>query len=424
MLSELYNLNMERAVLSAMLFDSILIESSQLKEEDLYLPFHKNIFNLMKKLHKEGKPIEDDFLKKELELINQFNEYNFIELLSATPITKILFYEDTLIELSNKRKLFNLQEHIKENITTLSSTQIQALLVDNNSINLPQSGLPPLYELENIEPKIPEFWTESFLPIPKREITLLSAGGGSGKSFLVLLEALMLSHTHSLKVFAWFSEDEIGITSHRARMLKHLYPQLSNISITIAGKETSPKAFVRKERGVYQATDFFYQLKSYLKHFDVIILDPLIAFFGEDENSNTEASFFLGLLNEWCVKENKSIIVIHHHNKEDKFRGASAFVNSVRMHYSLKKIEDNEEERILNMEKTNHWKGKKEFHIQLFGQMPIPKNYISKQEIEEIEKDSSWNKTFDITIEKKEIKTENSIIEKEMLKKKGFNFEK
>ena len=423
MISQLYNLNIERAVLSALFFEPTLLTSSQLKENDFYLPFHQNFFISMKKLDKEGKPIEDEFLKKELESINQFDEYKFIELLSANPITQISFYEEALIELSNKRKLFNLQEHIKENITTLSSTQIQALLINDNTISLPQSGLPPLYELENIEPKMPEFWTESFLPIPKREITLISADGGSGKSFLVLLEALMLSHTHSLKVFAWFSEDEIGITSHRARMLKHLYPELSNTSITIAGKETSPKAFVRKERGAYQATDFFYQLKSYLKHFDIIVLDPLIAFFGEDENSNTEASFFLGLLNEWCVKENKSIIVIHHHNKEDKFRGASAFVNSVRMHYSLKKIEDNEEERILKMEKTNHWKGKKEFYIKLFGEKPIIKNYITKQEIEAIEKHSSWNKTFDITIEEESEELDELKEERKKLLIEGFNFE-
>ena len=423
MISELYNSNVERAVLSSLFFDPNLIGITQLKKDDFYLPFHQNFFNIMKKLYKEEKPIEDEFLKKELESINQFDEYKFIELLSANPISKISFYEEALIELSNKRKLFNLQEHIKENITTLSSTQIQALLINDNTISLPQSGLPPLYELENIEPKMPEFWTESFLPIPKREITLISADGGSGKSFLVLLEALMLTHTHSLKVFAWFSEDEIGITSHRARMLKHLYHELSNTSITIAGKETSPKAFVRKERGTYQATDFFYQLKSYLKHFDVIILDPLVAFFGEDENSNTEASFFLGLLNEWCVKENKSIIVIHHHNKEDKFRGASAFVNSVRMHYSLKKIEDNEEERILKMEKTNHWKGKKEFHIRLFGEKPIIKNYITKQEIEEIEKNYHCNKIFDITIEEESVDFNELKKELKKLSIEGFNFE-
>jgi len=39
MISELYNLNFERAVLSALFFDPVLLETTQLKIDDFYLHY-------------------------------------------------------------------------------------------------------------------------------------------------------------------------------------------------------------------------------------------------------------------------------------------------------------------------------------------------------------------------------------------------
>ncbi len=421
----LHNTNIERAILSAIVYEPEKLENIKLKADDFYLPFNQNFFKAIQKLQKEEKPVEEEFIKNELIASKKFDEVQMLDLLSANPISNIEAYQDNLIELSNKRKIIYECQYIKENIDVLSSSEMQARLTNDDIIMTVTTGLPPIHDLREVEPKMPEFWIKDFLPIPKREITLLSAGGGSGKSFATLLTGLQLNYKHNLRVYGWFSEDEVGVTAHRARMLKHLYPELNNSSMSIGGKEISPKSFVMKDKGGYRATEFFYMLKKHLKDFDVIIIDPLIAFFGEDENSNTEATFFLGLLNEWCVKEDKSIIVIHHHNKEDKFRGASSFVNSVRMHYSLSKFENNEEDRKLFMEKTNHWKGDKEFRIKLFAgeygtnaKAPVEVVYednVAKRNI-------GNEDTLDITIVKKKEKTKEETQLKEHATKEGVIF--
>ncbi len=40
----------------------------------------------------------------------------------------------------------------------------------------------------------------------------------------------------------------------------------------------------------------FELMKQQLKDFSLIVIDPLIAFFGADENSNADARFFMSLL--------------------------------------------------------------------------------------------------------------------------------
>ena len=52
----------------------------------------------------------------------------------------------------------------------------------------------------------------------------------------------------------------------------------------------------------------------------------------------------MSLLNKWCVDENKTIILTHHHSKasgtnKSSARGASAFIDACRMHYVIEKVE-------------------------------------------------------------------------------------
>ena len=97
----------------------------------------------------------------------------------------------------------------------------------------------------------------------------------------------------------------------------------------------------------------FYKLKNSLKDVEFIILDPLIAFFGGDENNNSQAREFMNLLTEWADKEDKAILVVHHNNKSTTggIRGASAFVDAVRLQYELIK-EDEKENANPNKETT------------------------------------------------------------------------
>lgn len=115
-MENLYNLNIERAVLSAIIFDSNIFEeiASRLKPEDFYHPFHQHLFRAMEKLSKKQLPIDEEFLRKELEKENNFDEVEMVEVLSANPITDTKAYIEEIKALSAKRSLITLATEIKK----------------------------------------------------------------------------------------------------------------------------------------------------------------------------------------------------------------------------------------------------------------------------------------------------------------------
>jgi len=115
-MEELYNLNVERAVLSAIIFDPEIYEevAAVLKPEDFYLPFHQHLFDSMEKLYNKDLPIDEEFLKNELSKLRKFDEVAMIEVLSANPITNTKAYVQEIKAYSNKRSLVTLATEIKK----------------------------------------------------------------------------------------------------------------------------------------------------------------------------------------------------------------------------------------------------------------------------------------------------------------------
>ncbi|WP_187647276.1 replicative DNA helicase [Nitrosophilus labii] len=114
--AHLYNLNIERAVLSSIIFDPELYEdiAAVLKPEDFYHPFHKNLFRAMEELFKEDQPIDEEFLKEKLSLKNQFDENEFLEVLAANPLSNTAAYVKEIKEKAIKRELIHLTTEIKK----------------------------------------------------------------------------------------------------------------------------------------------------------------------------------------------------------------------------------------------------------------------------------------------------------------------
>ena len=114
--SHLYNLNIERSVLSSILFDPTIYEdvAAVLKPSDFYHPFHQNIFAVMEELFREDQPIDEEFLKEKLELKNQFDENAFLEILAANPLTNTSAYVKEIKEKAVKRELVHLTTEIKK----------------------------------------------------------------------------------------------------------------------------------------------------------------------------------------------------------------------------------------------------------------------------------------------------------------------
>lgn len=379
--------NMEFSVLSSIIFDYTLMEDTILKPNDFSNPNLGKIFYIMQKLYKEGDPIDEDLIlnkvpKKEFEMFKDL----LLDIMILTPITNIKAHEKEIKEnakkialqtlLNNSKKL--LDEKTSKDILKTISKEIEALEDDYKT-----NSILNIKDLKDIEIENPKFLLEKILPIQENEINIFSANGGSGKSYLIAYLLLELAKIGK-KSFAWFSEDSLGVSKNRLVKLVNLHPQLEINNITIVGKDNQPLQFVERTNKKLEVNDKFEKLKKELKEYDIIVLDPLIAFYGGDENNNSEARYFMALLNKWCEDDKKTIILIHHNNKVDKegnssSRGASAFIDACRMQYSIHSNKDDDRYRIAKIEKTNHFSGNKEFKIKLFDTKIVFENLKEEQ---------------------------------------------
>ncbi|MCT7908142.1 replicative DNA helicase [Arcobacter lacus] len=114
-MDSVYSINIERAVLSSIFFNPEELEDilGILKPKDFYLPAHKKIFEIMVKLHDEGMPIDEDFIRNKVNS-KDVDDSILLEILSANPITNTLAYVREIKDSSVKRELASLATTIKK----------------------------------------------------------------------------------------------------------------------------------------------------------------------------------------------------------------------------------------------------------------------------------------------------------------------
>lgn len=188
-----------------------------------------------------------------------------------------------------------------------------------------------------------EFILNDFLPMPKNTITMLSSQGGMGKSFLSLSVAGKFIKESNQNVAAWFTEDEAPFVKDRYDKLIHsgLLEPINEKKLHLI--TTAPPQLARIERGVFVAN--YEELKNLRlwcsdREIKLLIIDPLLAFYGGDENNNAQARTFMQPFIEFCKNDNINILFIHHASKPSadspsKTRGAGAFVDAVRCAYEM-----------------------------------------------------------------------------------------
>ncbi|NWF66091.1 MAG: AAA family ATPase [Campylobacterales bacterium] len=359
---------MERGVLATIVFDNEIIKI--IKENVFKNSLYRNIFDVMKELYKNGYPLSEQTLMAKLD---SSYENVILDILSTNPIIQIKPIYETLLENYYKNYI---EYQLKKVISSEGSSFEKIRELENlvqKSKEFKTENVFDFVDFLSVKGKNPMFFLENVLPIQEHEINIISAPGGSGKSYVSLYLALQFIQLYRDKrCFLWLSEDEIGVSKKRANSLCKIHNFKLNNNITVAGKETRVFHFLNKNLIIH---DKFELMKNQLKNYDLIILDPLIAFYGADENSNAEARYFMSILNKWCVDDNKTIILIHHHNKasmgnKSNARGASAFIDACRMHYIIERIDGDNSSRKLVIDKTNHFEsGKKEYIIKLFDNM-------------------------------------------------------
>ena len=199
-MEELYNLNIERAVLSAIVFDPEIYEeiAAILKPEDFYLPFHQHLFSAMENLFEQELPIDEEFLRKELNKIDKFDEVAMIEVLSANPITNTKAYVQEIKDYSNKRSLITLATQIKK-LTIEDDLEVEQIMdrveqklyeitqesVSNDFKDSKQITVDTLNEIERLK----ELGNSKLIGVDTGFSNLNDKTSGFGKGDLVIIAA-------------------------------------------------------------------------------------------------------------------------------------------------------------------------------------------------------------------------------------------
>lgn len=386
MTDEHYNiLEYERTILSSIIFEPEHRDKlfEDLNKKDFSSVAHRDIFEACLNLEKRGLPIEDEFIKTELVKTGKWDEMAYIVAISVLPTDNIDAYKKVIKEYSRNKEYRLEMALVLDKTKELSIDEVNAQVkkladkfesegdISNSEFDISCSA--------DIIPTKAEFFYADDIPIQKNEVNLFSGAGGIGKSFLNLYLLARISKNHKKRVFGFFSEDPKGITANRIKILENLHEKLDFSSVFIGGKSSVVSSFVMRDRnGLPVESPYFGRFKKAMRDYEIILIDPLIAFFGLEENSNSEIRYYMNLLNKWCDDEDKTILMIHHHSKGGESRGASALIDAVRMHYEVgigevktdakeKPAESKNEYRYLKLLKRNHWSGKNDFKVKLFG---------------------------------------------------------
>lgn len=183
------------------------------------------------------------------------------------------------------------------------------------------TGLDVLNSPQNFEFIIDNFW-------PKNEPLLITGPGGSGKSVMTLQIAMdlvfppqkglldrfqVMSSEH--KVMFVQSENSLVGLKRRMEIIAKSYaipPNVVRDKLLFFGK----KGDVRSSGDINDD-----KLRHPLErihgqtNFDILILDPLISFHDQDENSNDAMRRFLDKFFDFCDKLKVTPLMIHHHGK-------------------------------------------------------------------------------------------------------------
>ncbi|MGB3750997.1 MAG: DnaB-like helicase C-terminal domain-containing protein, partial [Arcobacteraceae bacterium] len=213
-MDNIYSLNIERAVLSSILFDHEIIEDilGVLKPSDFYLPAHQKVFTAMEALNHADMPIDEDFIRKRVDS-KEVSDSILIEILSANPISNTMAYVREIKDGAVKRELTSLATSIKkltleENVSAQEAVDtvqndLYAITMDSASSDL--KDMPEVIDatrehIKKMQEKGTSYLTgqtTGFYGLDKKttgfnpgDLVIIAARPAMGKTALVLNTAL------------------------------------------------------------------------------------------------------------------------------------------------------------------------------------------------------------------------------------------
>ena len=147
-----YNLNIERALLSAVLFDGEVFEEIAFRviPADFYFPFHQKVFEAMGELNRNNKPIDENFLLSILSRTKDYDEVAMVDIIASTPLSSTSAYIDMLIEFSKKRSLKTLSFSIRKSLEEEGESSSNAYSLITKALDL-LDGKEPVTSLTRVE---------------------------------------------------------------------------------------------------------------------------------------------------------------------------------------------------------------------------------------------------------------------------------
>ena len=217
----LYNENFERSILSSIIFDPNKMEECQafgLQSNHFFIAFHQKLYSTIHDLYVSS-VVDDELIKRKMG--REFVESFMLQIMTANPVSNLEPYVKTLKEFSNMREANRLASKIIEGVNSEDGYPEVLKIINEGLQNLEHNtdDLVNIKKLDQIEAKEAEFICKSWLPFPKKAVSLVTAGGGVGKSFLLLQAAMRMIDADNVKVFMWLSEDPIELSKHRYEMI-------------------------------------------------------------------------------------------------------------------------------------------------------------------------------------------------------------
>ena len=213
-MDSVYSINIERAVLSSILFNPEEFEDviGILKYKDFYLPAHQKIFEAMEHLHNQDLPIDEEFIRKKISKTD-VDDSILLEILSANPITNTMAYVGEIKDGAVKRELATLATTIKkvaiedevpatQAVDTIQN-ELYKITTDSASTELKSSEeiakdtLAHIHKMKEMGNKYLIGETTGFHALDKRttgfnagDLVIIAARPAMGKTALVLNMAL------------------------------------------------------------------------------------------------------------------------------------------------------------------------------------------------------------------------------------------
>ena len=137
-MEKLYNIDLERAVISTILMypENIEIVIGIIDENDFYFSYYKEVFKAIKEIYEENGVIDEILLKDKLIKRDVFNEEYFMEIISTAPVSSVEVYAKEIKDLSIKRDLLKLSREINELVDKDISAQDSLMEVESKLLKI------------------------------------------------------------------------------------------------------------------------------------------------------------------------------------------------------------------------------------------------------------------------------------------------